>query len=286
MTESKTVFLNGHYLPADQATVSVMDRGFLFGDGVYEVIPVYSGCLFRLAEHLERLENSLRLTGIKNPYTREQWQLTMQSLINAHKDQYIYLQITRGAAQKRDHAFPVDIEPTVFMMCNDIVPLERKEHGVKAISLEDNRWILCHIKAIALLGNILMRQQAVELGCAEAILVREGYVSEGAASNVFAVIDSVLITPPKNNGILAGITRDVILEIAAENHLPYEEDILSLDALKTSSEIWLTSSTREIIPVIELDGQIVGDGQIGEQWQRMNQLFQSYKIKYMNQYAN
>lgn len=284
MTKNKTVFLNGHYLPADQANISVMDRGFLFGDGVYEVIPVYDGCLFRFAEHLERLENSLHLTQIKNPYTPSQWQIIMQPLLAADKDQYIYLQITRGTAAKRDHAFPCDVEPTVFIMCNDIAPFEGKSCGVKAISLEDNRWIYCNIKAIALLGNILMRQQAVEAGCAEAILVREGYVSEGAASNVFAVINGILITPPKNNAILAGITRDVIIELAEQNQMPFAEDIISLEALKTASEIWLTSSTREIVPVIELDGQIVGDGQIGEYWQRTNTLFQAYKAHYTQQH--
>lgn len=280
MTQNKTVFLNGAYLPIEQANVSVMDRGFLFGDGVYEVIPVYQGCLFRLDAHFERLENSLALTRIDNPYTREQWRENMVPLIDNTKDQYIYMQITRGAAEKRDHAFPLGVKPTVFMMCNDIAPFEGKSAGVKAVSLEDNRWGLCNIKAIALLGNILLRQQAVEKDCAEAILVREGYVTEGAASNVFAVVDGVLITPPKNNAILSGITRDVILELAQANRIPYAEDILSLDALKTASEIWLASSTREILPVIELDGELVAGGKVGRLWQAMNGLLQNYKITY------
>ena len=286
MTQSKTVFLNGVYLPIEQATISVMDRGFLFGDGVYEVIPVYTGSLFRLDGHFERLENSLALTQIGNPYSREQWRELMMPLIDNSKDQYIYMQITRGAAEKRDHAFPVGVKPSVFMMCNDILPFEAKDAGVKAVSVEDNRWSLCNIKAIALLGNILLRQQAVENNCAEAILVREGYVTEGAASNVFAVVDGILITPPKNNAILGGITRDVILELAKANRIPYAEDILSLDALKTASEIWLASSTREILPVIELDGDLVAGGKVGRLWQAMNGLFQNYKIAYAEEHKN
>lgn len=280
MTKNKKVFLNGEYLPENKAQVSVMDRGFLFGDGVYEVIPVYQGCFFRFEEHLERLENSLKLTRIENPYSRQEWRDIMLPLIDDTKDQYIYFQVTRGAAEKRDHAFPVSVKPTVFMMCNDIVPFKDKEKGVKAISVEDTRWSLCNIKAITLLGNVLLRQQAVEHDCAEAILVREGYITEGSASNVFAVIDGILITPPKNNFILAGITRDVILELAAANNIAFAEDIISLDALRTASEIWFASSTREILPVIKLDGMPVANGKVGQLWHRMNDLFQTYKTNY------
>jgi len=275
--KNKTVYLNGQYVPLDEAKVSVLDRGFLFGDGIYEVIPAYSGHLFRLPEHLQRLENSLAGIRLDNPHSREQWQNIMAPLLDANHDQYIYLQITRGAAVKRDHAFPDNTQPTVFVMCSDIVPFEGRSTGIKAISIDDSRWELCHIKATALLANILLRQQAVEQDCAEAVLVKDGYVTEGAASNIFAVIDGILITPPKSNEILPGITRDVILEIAEQNHIPYAEEIISLDALKTASEIWLTSSTREILPVVELDNNRVSDGKPGPAWQRMNQLFQAYK---------
>ncbi len=280
MTKNKKVFLNGEYIDAENANVSVMDRGFLFGDGIYEVIPVYNGCLFCFDEHLDRLENSLKLTRIENPYSRSEWREIMLPLIDVTKNQYIYFQITRGTAEKRDHAFPAGVKPTVFMMCNDIVPFDTKENGVKAITLEDNRWSACNIKAIALLGNILLRQQAVEHDCAEAILVRDNYITEGAASNVFAVIDGVLITPPKSNFILAGITRDVILEIADKNKIPYSEESISLNALKTASEIWFASSTREILPVVELDNSLVGNGEVGQLWRTMNDLFQNYKTTY------
>ncbi|MDD5229435.1 MAG: D-amino acid aminotransferase [Methylococcales bacterium] len=280
MTKSKKVFLNGVYLPVENANVSVMDRGFLFGDGIYEVIPVYHGSLFRFEAHLERLENSLKLTRIDNPYSRDEWRDIMLPLIDATKDQYIYFQVSRGAAEKRDHAFPIGVKPTVFMMCNDIAPFNGKENGVKAISLNDNRWSSCNIKAITLLGNILLRQQAVENDCAEAVLVRDGYITEGSASNIFAVIDGVLITPPKSNFILAGITRDVILELAAANQISCAEDIISLDALKTASEIWFASSTREILPVVELDGRPVANGKVGQLWYIMNDLLQTYKTTY------
>ncbi|MCL7420285.1 MAG: D-amino acid aminotransferase [Methylobacter sp.] len=275
--ENKTVYLNGQYLPLNEAKISVMDRGFLFGDGIYEVIPAYRGKLFRFQEHMERLENSLNNIRLINPYSREQWLEILTALLSSSGDQYIYLQVTRGVAPKRDHAFPEKTEPTVFAMCSNIVPFEGRDSGVKAMSLDDSRWELCHVKATTLLANILLRQQAVEQGCAEAVLVKEGYVTEGAASNIFAVIDGVLITPPKSSEILPGITRDVILEIAKENHIPYSEEVISLEALKTASEIWLTSSTREIIPVVEFDDQKVSGGKPGPVWQNMNRLFQAYK---------
>ncbi|MGZ5007847.1 MAG: D-amino acid aminotransferase [Methylobacter sp.] len=275
--EYKTVYLNGQYLPLNEAKVSVMDRGFLFGDGIYEVIPSYSGKLFHFQHHMERLENSLSSIRLANPHSREQWLEILTPLLDASLDQSIYLQITRGVGSKRDHAFPENVTPTVFAMCSTIVPLENLESGVKALSVDDSRWELCNVKATTLLANILLRQQAVEKGCAEAILVKDGYVTEGAASNIFAVIDGVLITPPIGHEILPGITREVILQIARDNNIPYSEDIISLDALKTADEIWLTSSTREIVPIVELDNEAIANGKPGPIWKTMYQLFQAYK---------
>jgi len=274
---NKTVYLNGQYLPLADAKVSVMDRGFLFGDGIYEVIPSYSGSLFHFQDHMKRLENSLSSIRLANPHDRAQWLEILTPLLDTGLDQYIYLQITRGIDSKRDHTFPENVTPTVFAMCSNIVPLANLDSGVKAISVDDSRWELCNVKATTLLANILLRQQAVEKGCAEAILVKDGYVTEGAASNIFAVIDGILITPPQGAEILPGITRDVILEIARENDIPYSEDIISLDALKTASEIWLTSSTREIVPVVQLDNEAIANGKPGPIWRIMNQLFQAYK---------
>ncbi len=274
---NKTVYLNGQYLPLADAKVSVMDRGFLFGDGIYEVIPSYSGSLFHFQDHMKRLENSLSSIRLANPHDRAQWLEILTPLLDTGLDQYIYLQITRGIDSKRDHTFPEKVTPTVFAMCSNIVPLANLDSGVKAISVDDSRWELCNVKATTLLANILLRQQAVEKGCAEAILVKDGYVTEGAASNIFAVIDGILITPPQGAEILPGITRDVILEIARKNNIPYSEDIISLDALKTASEIWLTSSTREIVPVVQLDNETIANGKPGPIWRIMNQLFQAYK---------
>ncbi len=275
--DNRTVYLNGQYIPLNEAKISVLDRGFLFGDGVYEVIPSYSGNLFHLQQHIKRLHSSLNNIRLHNPYSEEQWLEILTPLLDKDLDQYIYLQITRGIAPKRDHAFPEDIQPTVFAMCSNIVPMQDKELGVKAITLDDSRWELCNIKATTLLANILHRQSAVDQGCAEAILIKDGYVTEGAASNIFAVLDDTLITPPNGETILPGITRQIILDIAAQNNIPVSEEIFSLDALKTASEIWLTSSTREIVPVINLDGQIIGNGKPGPLWHTVNQLFQDQK---------
>lgn len=274
---SKTVYLNGQYVPQDEAKISVMDRGFLFGDGVYEVIPCYLGHLFHFQAHIDRLTASLAGIRMENPYTTDQWREIFKPLIDERENQYIYVQITRGVAPKRDHAFPDSITPTIFAVCNNIAPFAGLETGVKAITADDSRWTFCNIKAITLLAHLLHRQEAVDEGCAEAILIKDGVVTEGAASNVFAVIDGVLVTPLKDNRILAGITRDVILELAAKHNISYCKRDISLAELKTATEIWVTSSTREIIPVVELDGVAVADGQVGAVWHTMNTLFQAYK---------
>ncbi len=272
------VYLNGQYLPLDEAKISVLDRGFLFGDGVYEVIPVYNQHFFHLHDHFLRLENSLALIKLPSPHSLSQWQKILTPLLSDTPNQYIYLQITRGVAKKRDHAFPSPtIAPTIFAMTSPISLFEGKENGVKVISLDDSRWELCNIKATTLLANILLRQQAVEQNCAEAILVKDGKITEGAASNVFAVINDILTTPPQSHEILPGITRKIILDIAQKNQIAVAERTISLAELKSASEIWLTSSTREILPVVELDSATVTTGKPGPVWQKMNQLFQDYK---------
>ncbi len=275
--ENKLVYLNGDYLPLSEAKVSVLDRGFLFGDGIYEVIPSYLGRLFHLDDHLLRLENSLAGIRLANPHSRLEWQAILAPLLDANFDQYIYLQITRGTASKRDHAFPEDVPATVFAMCSNIVPFAGLSQGVKAISMDDTRWQLCNIKAITLLGNILHRQAAVDKGCAEALLVKDGYLLEGAASNVFAVFDGVLCTPPKTNEILPGITRDVILDLAKRNNISCSEDKIPFSKIKNATELWVTSSTREIVPIVELDGDIIGDGKPGSVWHTMHNILQAYK---------
>jgi D-alanine transaminase len=273
--DTSIVYLNGEFLPLNQAKVSVMDRGFLFGDGVYEVIPVYGGRPLRLDEHMERLANSLRGIRITPPLSNMEWASVFSRLIQGPNDQSIYLQVTRGVAPKRDHAIPPDIEPTVFAMCTPIAPLP--VDGIRTITVDDIRWDWCHIKAITLLSNVLLRQEAIDRGCTEAILVRDGYAIEGAASNLFVLVDGVLVTPPKSNELLPGITRDLVLELAVQHGIPASERRITLQELKTSPEVWMTSSTREIMPVIELDGAPVGSGRPGPLWNRMQGLYQDYK---------
>ena len=282
MSDSITtiVFLNGKFLPQDQAFVPVMDRGFVFGDGVYEVIPVYGGRLFRLNEHLQRLDNSLAGIRLINPMSPIEWAEILKRLVkdNGGGEQSVYLQVTRGHAP-RDHAFPATTNPTVFISSSPLKPVspEQLQKGVAAISLEDIRWKYCHIKAIALLPNILLRQQAIDAGAQEAILIRDGVVTEGAASNVFIVKNGVIKTPSKGPFLLPGITRDLVLELAAANGLVSDEGSFDLAALEQADEIWLSSSTREVLPVTRLDNNPVGTGQPGPVWQQIQKLYQAYK---------
>ncbi len=274
------VYLDGKFLPPEQARVSVFDRGFIFGDGVYEVIPVFGGRLFRLPHHLSRLEASLAAIRLRNPHTAEEWKTIFTRLMAEHgtKDQSIYLQITRGVAP-RDHAFPANAVPTVFAYALPLKypPAEQLTQGVTAVTTADIRWQRCDIKAIALLANALLRQQAIEQGAVEAILVRDGLVNEGAASNLFIVKDGVLVTPPKGPYLLPGITRDLILELAAAQGIAHREANISVAELESADEVWLTSSTREILPVTLLDGRRVGNGKPGPLWRRMMAVYQDYK---------
>lgn len=274
------VYLNGAFLAEEQAFVPVMDRGFVFGDGVYEVIPVYGARLFRLEEHLQRLDNSLAGIRLSNPLTHDEWTAILKTLVekNGGGEQSLYLQITRGHAP-RDHGFPTTTTPTLFASSSPLKPsppaLQKK--GVAAITLEDIRWKYCHIKAIALLPNILLRQQAIDQGAQEAILVRDGTITEGAASNVFIVNNGVIKTPPKSSFLLPGITRDLVLELADANQQPYEETPFGLEALEQADEVWLSSSTKEILSVTTLNGRPVNDGQPGPVWRKMIKHYQRYK---------
>ncbi len=274
-----TVYLNGQFLPVAEAKVSVLDRGFIFGDGIYEVIPVYGGRLFRLAQHLERLDHSLEGIRLANPLGHHQWREVLEELVerNDDGDQSLYLQITRGVAM-REHGFPDNAEPTVFAMSTPIAPQVGEElNGINAVTVEDIRWKWCHIKAIALLPNILMRQQAVEQGASEAIMLRDHFVTEGAASNVFIVNNGVVLTPPKSNLLLPGVTRDLVVELCQANSVPCVEGAISEQQLSSADEIWVTSSTKEIVPVLRLNGEPVGNRQPGPLWQQLRKLYQDYK---------
>jgi D-alanine transaminase len=281
---TQIVHLNGKFLPIDQAFVPVLDRGFIFGDGVYEVIPVYSRHVFRLEEHLKRLQHSLDGIRLENPHTDAEWAALMTELIaqNEGDDQYIYFHVTRGVA-KRDHAFPRDAAPTVFMMSSPLTtpPRELCESGVSAVSAVDNRWDRCDIKAISLLPNVLLRQLAIDHGAVETIMFRDGILTEGAASNIFAVENGVLLAPPKDNYMLPGITYDLILELAVANGIPLEIGKYSEARIRAADELWLTSSTKEVLPITRLDGQPVGTGKPGAIFWKMYGFYQDYKTRVM-----
>jgi D-alanine transaminase len=284
MAEVNTVFLNGKLLPAEQASVSVLDRGFIFGDGVYELIPVYSRVPFRMDEHLARLERSLGETRIPNPYSRKQWREYIYQLIDAQpfEDQGVYFQVTRGVA-KRDHAFPKKVEPTVFMMSNPLVnpPREQVEKGASAVSAVDNRWLRCDIKSISLLGNVLMRELSAQAGAAETIMFRDGKLTEASASNVFIVKDGVIRSPAKSNLILPGITYDVVVELAAAAKLPLRFEEVTEAEVRGADEVWVTSSSKEVLAIVELDGKRIGDGKPGPVFRRIYELYQEFKQKVM-----
>jgi D-alanine transaminase len=281
---SQIVYLNGAFLPIEQAFVPVLDRGFIFGDGIYEVIPVYSRRPFRLDEHLVRLQNSLNAVRIANPHTHEEWKQRVCELIerNEPQDQYVYLHITRGVA-KRDHAFPKAATPTVFMMSSPLVTSSRElvESGVSAVSAVDNRWDRCDIKAISLLPNVLLRQAAVDAGATETVMFRNGILTEGAASNIFAVENGIVLAPPKDNHMLPGITYDLVLELAAANGIPVEIGKYDEARIRKADELWLTSSTKEVLAITQLDGQPVGNGKPGPLFWRMHALYQDYKARVM-----
>ena len=276
-----TACLNGTFLPLEDACVPVMDRGFLFGDGVYEVIPVYGGKLFRLAHHLQRLGNSLEAVRIGNPLSDTEWETMLKELVSRNEgtDQAVYLQVTRGVAAKRDHAFPADTRPTLFAMSTPMTTAVDIDSitGATAITLPDIRWKHCNIKAITLLPNVMLRQQAVDAGAAEAILIKDGYAIEGAASNIFIVKDGLLVTPPNGPALLPGITRDLIIELAAAHTIPFREADITETDLFNADEIWLTSSTREISPVTRLDDTVISAGKPGLLWRRMISLYQDCK---------
>lgn len=279
-----TVYLNGAFLPLEEARVPVMDRGFLFGDGVYEVIPVYDRAPFRLHDHLARLQTSLDGIRLANPHTPGEWERLIEQIVAQAEwpDQGVYLQVTRGPGP-RDHAFPKVTQPTVFILPMPLNPptLEAVEHGVGAITASDNRWLRCDLKVTSLLPNVLLRQLSVDADCAETILIRDGQLIEGAASSVFVVLDGLLLAPPKTHLSLPGITYDVVLELAGLEGMPFQVRPISEAELRAAAEIWLTSSTKEVMAVTRLDGRPVGTGQPGPLFRRMHAHYQTFKHRVM-----
>ena len=282
------VYLNGKFMPIEEAYVPVLDRGFIFGDGVYEVVPAYSKHPFQLAEHLRRLQYSLDKVRITNPHSDAEWAQLIAEIIkrNNGDDQSVYFQVTRGVA-KRDHAFPKGVTPTVFMMSNPLVTPSPAlvDSGVACISAEDYRWLNCDIKSVSLLGNCMLRQLSADVDAVETILFRDGRLTEASSSNVFIVRNGVVLTPPKDNLVLPGITYDVVLEIARAREFEVEVcDVTEAD-VRSAEEIWLTSSNKEVLAVTTLDGKPVGDGRPGLLFRRMHALYQQFKQEHMRKVA-
>ncbi len=281
MNHNALVYLNGEFIPLSEARISIMDRGFLFGDSIYEVIPAYGGRLFRLQHHLQRLENSLHAIQMENPLSRAEWENILATLTTQYQgeDQSVYLQVTRGVAPRRDHAIPEEAIPTRLAFTTPFPTIDPQvyEQGIAAVTLDDIRWRFCNIKATTLLPNVLLRQEAKERGAMEAILIQDGLAIEGAASNLFIVDDGQIITPPKGEHLLPGVTRDLVLELAAEAEIPYCEAPIRADQLESAGEIWLTSSTREIMPVTHLNDRPINNGRPGKLWQQLLSRFQAYK---------
>ena len=274
-------YLNGEYLPLAQARISPLDRGFLFGDGVYEVMPVYGGRPFRFEAHCERMARSLAAIRMADPLSRAEWRAMIATLIahNGGGDQYVYWQVTRGAEPGRNHAPLPDVPRTVFAFCAPfpVPPPGTLENGLACITAQDTRWARCDIKSTALLANILLRQLAVDAGAAETILLRDGELTEASAAAVHVVIDGEIRTPPNSRRILPGTTRGLLEELAERAAIPHRTISVSEAELRAAEEIWLSSATREVQPVTRLDGRPVGSGKPGSLWQRMHDELQRYK---------
>ena len=269
-----TVFLNGEFGPLSEAKISVLDRGFIFGDGIYEVVPVYHRKPFRMAQHLARLARSLAKLDIQSPYTTAEWEKLVHDLIDRSPETtcMVYLQITRGVA-KRDHAYPVPtVTPTVFGM---VAPMARpseamRTKGVRVISIADERWLHCDIKSVSLLGNVLAKQAAVNAGVDEVIQFRDGNLTEASSCNIWVVKGGKLIAPLKNNLVLEGIRYGLLEELCKEVGIPFELRVVTRAEVESADELMLSSATKEILPIVELDGKPVANGQPGDVYKRLS----------------
>ncbi|MCA0242784.1 MAG: D-amino acid aminotransferase [Proteobacteria bacterium] len=281
-------FLNGEYLPLSQAKVSVLDRAFIFGDGIYEVTPVYGQRLFRFDEHMARMARGLAKIRIANPATREQWLERCRRLVAAlhertgAEDQVVYIQVSRGVAP-RDHVMPEGVTPTVFMMCNPMKPAsaEQRHHGVACVTARDFRWERGDIKSTSLLGNVLARQISADHGATETLMFRDGWLTEAAASNVWIVHEGALLGPPKSEHVLEGIRVELLRELCEETGIAYNLRPISEADVLAADEVMLSSATKEVLPVTKIDGQPVGHGALrgkpGPVYARLYEAYQAAK---------
>lgn len=280
-------YLNGEFLPLREARISPLDRGFLYSDGVYEVMPVYGGRPFRFEAHAARLTRSLAEIKMEDPYTRAQWREMISTLItrNGGGDQYVYWQVTRGAEFGRNHAPLPNIPRTVFAFCAPLpqTSADTLENGVSCVTAEDTRWARCDVKSVSLLANILLRQLAVDANAAETILLRNGELMEASSSAVHIVTGGVIVSPPKSHQILPGTTRSAMEEVAGKAGISYTAARVSEQELRSAQEIWISAATREVQAVTRLDGKPVGDGKPGPLWRRMHAEWQRYKRELADQ---
>jgi D-alanine transaminase len=277
-------YLNGEYLPLSQAKVSVLDRGFIFGDGIYEVVPVYQRRLFRFEQHMDRMDRGLAKIRIVNPSSRAQWLECCRTLIAAQaaEDQLVYIEVTRGVAL-RDHVMPSDITPTVFMMTSPMKPPtpEQRHAGVACVSARDFRWERCDIKCVSLLGNVLARQMSADKGAVETIMFRDGFLTEGSGSNVWIVHEGALLGPPKDEHVLEGIRYELLRELCEEEGIAYNLRPIPEADVFVADEVLLSSATKEVLPVTSIDGQAVGHGALrgkpGPVYARLHEAYQRAK---------
>lgn len=276
----QTVFLNGEFLPLSEARIPVLDRGFIFGDGVYEVVPVYGRRPFRWAQHHARLVRSLGELRIDNPRDAAGWRELVDQLIARHPwdDQFVYMQVTRGVA-KRDHGFPKGIVPTVFAMTSPLppVPVAQLDNGVDAVTLPDQRWLRCDIKSVSLLGNVLARQAALDAGAVECIMFRDGELTEGSSSNIWVVRDGKVLAPPRDSRILEGIRYGLLQELCEAQGVPFEVRAISREEVQAADELMLSSATKEVLAITRLDGKPVGTGTPGPVFKRLHAAYQQVK---------
>ena len=282
MSPANIACFNGALMPLEEISISPLDRGFVFGDGVYEVIPVYNGVMLRAREHFERLQRSMDEIRLANPYSVDEWIALAGRLLAHHPgNQSVYLQVTRGVPPKRDHVMPKGLKPTVFMMCQPLPSPSREQvdNGVACITANDFRWEKCNIKSISLLGNVIARQMAADADATECVMFRDGFLTEASASNVFAVKGSTVLAPPMDNLILLGITYQLLLDLARDGDVKLEVRKVSEAEVRAADELWLTSSTKEVLAITMLDGKPVGSGKPGPLFRRMHALYQDYKAR-------
>jgi D-alanine transaminase len=274
-------YLNGDYLPLIEARISPLDRGFLYADAVYEVMPVYGGRPFRFVAHAERLSRSLAGIRMEDPHTLDSWRAILGTLIerNGGGDQYIYWQVSRGAQPGRTHAPLPQIPRTVFAFCAPWPepPRDLADRGIACVTASDTRWARCDIKSTALLANVLLRQLSVDAAAAETILLRDGELTEASASAVHVVLGGEVLMPPNSRRILPGTTRGAVEEMAARAAIPCRVQAISEAQLRSADEVWISAATREVQPVTALDGRPIGSGRPGPLWRRVYEELQRYK---------